>query len=268
MNYNTPQAELRFSPFYGLFKREIRRFLKVIFQTLATPLISTTLYLLIFGLSIGKEIRNIQDYPYFAFLIPGLCMMATLRNAVENASGSIVTAKFCGELEDLKMVPLSPSQITWAIGLAGLVRGGLVGGLTLMIGYFFFWFTEGHPLPIENPLHLITFLFFGGLAFAHLGLAIAMLAKNFEQVSAVNTFILLPLIYLGGVFFSLDHLHPFWQTFSKLNPLLYMVNGVRYGILGISDVSIEKSLIITIGTWLCFHLLAIYSLKKGSYQRW
>ncbi len=96
----------------------------------------------------------------------------------------------------------------------------------------------------------------------------AMLAKSFEQVSAVNTFILLPLIYLGGVFFSLNHLHPFWQTLSKLNPLLYMVNGVRYGILGISDVSIETSLMITLGTWLFLYLFAIYGLKKGSYKRW
>ncbi len=160
MNHDSPSPNLRLGPFYGLLKREIRRFLKVIFQTLATPLISTTLYLLIFGLSIGKEIRNIQDYPYLAFLIPGLCMMATLRNAFENASGSIVTAKFCGELEDLKMVPLSPSQITWALGLGGLIRGALVGSLTLAIGSFFFWYTQGSFLTIQHPFLLLIFLFF------------------------------------------------------------------------------------------------------------
>lgn len=262
------QVNLRWGPFFSLFIREIRRFLKVIFQTIATPLISTTLYLLIFGVSIGREIASIQDFSYLAFLIPGLVMMATLRNAFENASGSIVTSKFCGELEDLRMVPLSAVQITWANGLGALVRGLIVGGITLFIGDLFYLWEYQQHLPFEHPWILVIFSILGGLAFAHLGLAVSMFSKTFEEVNAVNTFILLPLIYLGGVFFSLAQLHPFWQTVSKFNPLLYLVNGLRYGLLGIADVNIGFALVVVIFTFLGFHLLAIWSLKKGSYHRW
>ena len=261
-------AQMTWTPFYSLFRREIRRFLKVIFQTLATPLINTVLYLMIFGLSIGKEIKEIHNHSYLEFLIPGLVMMSTLRNAFDNASGSIITSKFCGELEDLRISPLSPLQIAWANGLGALTRGLIVGGLTLLIGVLFNWFTTGSFVAISHPILLLFFLMVGGLAFANLGLSVAMSSVNFEQVSAVNTFILLPLIYLGGVFFSLDHLHPVWKTISKFNPLLYLVNGVRYSVLGISDVDIGISVAVAFGTLLLFHLIAVRSLSKGSYHRW
>ncbi|NGX57927.1 MAG: Inner membrane transport permease YadH [Chlamydiae bacterium] len=255
-------------PFWTVFQREVRRFLKVIFQTIATPLISSSLYLLIFGVSIGREIEVGHGISYLAFLIPGLVMMTTLRNSLDNASGSIVTSKFVGELEDLRMAPLSASQIAWGNGLAAIFRGVIVGLITLGVGFLFFWVMEERVYQIEHPGILFVFLFIGGMAFANLGLAMCMLATNFEQVSAINTFILLPLIYLGGVFFSLEQLHPFWQILSQFNPLLYMVNGVRYGMLGVSDVGVWKSFLVTLFTWICFYSLAIWSLKKGSYKRW
>ena len=246
-------SELTFSPFLALFFREVRRFMRVIFQTLATPLINTTLYLLIFGVSIGRQISNIHDYPYLAFLIPGLVMMGTLRNAFDNATGSIVTAKFCGELEDLRIVPLSPVQIAWANGLGSLVRGLLVGGVTLCIGILFYGLHQEEFLTIQYPFLMFILLSFGGFGFAQLGLAVSMISKSFEHVNAINTFILLPLIYLGGVFFSLDHLHPFWQGLSQMNPLLYLVNGLRYAMLGASDIPIERALVVTLFTTIFFH---------------
>lgn len=267
MKFENP-PNLYWSPFYSLLTREIRRFLKVIFQTVATPLISTTLYLLIFGVSIGKALEKIHNFSYLAFLIPGLLMMSTLRNAFDNSSGSIITSKFSGELEDLRIAPLSPIQIAWANGLGGLCRGLIVGLITLVIGSIFYWIDQQEFLPIHSPFLLLCFLVFGGLAFANLGLCVAMLSKNFEQVSAVNTFALLPLIYLGGVFFSLEHLHPFWQTLSLLNPLLYLVNGVRYSMLGSSDVDLYVSLSVAFFSCVLFHLGAIFSLKKGSYHKW
>jgi len=255
-------------PFWTIFKREVRRFMKVIFQTIATPLISSSLYLLIFGVSIGEKIDVGKGVSYLAFLIPGLVMMTVLRNSLENAVGSIVTSKFVGELEDLRMAPLSTTQIVWGNGLAAILRGVVVGVVTLGVGYLFFWIADHQIFPVRHPIILTLFLLIGGMAFAHLGLAICMLSTNFEQVSAINTFILLPLIYLGGVFFSLDQLHPFWQALSRFNPLLYMVNGVRFGMLGVSDVSLTLSFSVTIVTWVIFYSLAIWSLKKGSYKRW
>jgi len=255
-------------PLWTIFQREVRRFMKVIFQTIATPLISSGLYLLIFGVSIGNEIDVGKGLSYLAFLIPGLVMMTTLRNALENAVGSIVTSKFVGELEDLRMAPLSSSQIVWGNALAAILRGIIVGIVTLGVGYLFYWINEGELYQVQHPEILFLFLVIGGLAFAHLGLAICMVSTNFEQVNAINTFILLPLIYLGGVFFSLEQLHPFWQVVSQFNPLLYMVNGVRYGMLGVSDVSLATSFAVTVVTWAVFYVVAIWSLKKGSYKRW
>ncbi len=251
-----------------MFCREVRRFMRVIFQTIATPLINTTLYLLIFGVSIGAYIETIPGVSYLAFLIPGLIMMGAIRNSFDNAVGSIVTSKFVGELEDLKMAPLSPMQIVFANGLAATFRGFIVASITLAISYVFYWTSGEGLLMIEHPFILVLFLFIGSMAFSSLGLAVCMLSKNFEQVNAVNTFILLPLIYLGGVFFSLKQLHPFWQALSQFNPMLLMVNGVRYGVLGISDVNVAAALAVALCTWFFFFLFALWSLKKGSYHRW
>jgi len=260
--------DLTWTPFFAIFYREIRRFFKVIFQTVATPLISTTLYLLIFGVSIGKEISDIQNVSYLGFLIPGLVMMAILRNAFDNASGSIITAKFTGELEGLKMAPLSPNQIIFGIGFASVVRGWIVGALTWLIGLIFMNATE-QPLPLPPQLSvLILFFLMGGLAFACLGITTTMFAKNIEEISAVNTFLLVPLIYLGGVFFSLEQLHPIWQTISRFNPLLYFVNGVRFGMLGISDLDPVFCFIVSLATTFLFYLAAVWGVKKGSYQSW
>jgi ABC-2 type transport system permease protein len=172
--------------------------------------------------------------------------------------------RFCGELEELKMLPISPVQIAWGNGLGGLLRGLIVGYLTLLLGMLFYWVTKGELLTVHHPFLCLLFLILGGLSFANLGLAISMVASSFESINAINTFILLPLIYLGGVFFSLDQLHPFWQTLSKLNPLLYMVNGLRW----VSDVNIGVALWVSLIACLLLNLLAIRSLQKGYYSRW
>lgn len=261
-------SQLRFIPFATHLKREVRRFMRVLMQTLATPLISTLLYLLIFGVSIGGQIGEVGSFNYLAFIIPGLTMMATLRNAFENSSSSIVIMKFCGELEDLKIVPLSTFQIIWANTFGGLIRGVIVGLLTLVAGLFFYYGAMSSFLPLAHPFYFLIFLILGGLSFANMGLAVAMLSKSFEQVTVVNSFILLPLIYLGGVFFSLEHLHPFWIAVSKLNPLLYMIDGVRFSILGSSDLDPLFSFSISLITFAFFHGTAYLALKKGNYSRW
>lgn len=255
-------------PFLALLRREVWRFLKVIAQTVVTPMINSSLYLLIFGVSLGQSISMADGIPYLAFLIPGLVMMAALNNAFQNSSSSISIAKFSGELEDLRAAPLSSSQIIWALSLGGLVRGLVVGGITFLVGYVFYYWHQGQWLSVENPFYLLAFLIGGGLTFAKFGLAVSIWAKSFDQLSAVGSFVLLPLIYLGGVFFSLEGLHPVWQTISKFNPLLYFINGVRYGVLGKSDVGILQAGVVTLAALVICHLIARRSIQRGEFGRW
>ena len=256
------------APFYALYSREMQRFLKVIFQTVFSPLISSTLYLLIFGVSLGKSIAMAGGQSYLAFLIPGLVMMSALNNAFQNSSSSIVSGKFSGDLEDWRVVPLSDQQIIWAVSLGGLTRGLLVGFVTFLVGAAFMWFQEGTAPGFPHPFFLVYFLAVGGLSFAALGISVAFWAKTFDQVSAVGAFVLLPLIYLGGVFFSLQNLHPFWQAVSKVNPVLYLINGVRYGMLGASDVDVVTAASVSAASLVIFHALAWRSLRTGNFARW
>lgn len=260
--------DLKWLPFFVLFQREIARFMKVIAQTIVTPIVSSTLYLMIFGVSLGKQIVLDGQTSYLAFLIPGLVMMGCLNNAFQNSSSTIISAKFAGDLEDLKASPLSYTQIVWAIMLAALARGMMVGIITLIVGEASHFGVYGTLLPIEHPGILLLFLALGALCFAGLGIAVAFWAKTFDQMSAIGGFVLLPLIYLGGVFYSVDHLPPFWRQVSMVNPLLYMINGVRYGVLGRADVALEISLLISVLAFALLFLLAMRTVRKGSFQRW
>lgn len=262
------EFDLRWTPFLAALEREIRRFLRVIVQTIFTPLVNSLLYLLIFGVSLGQHIQPHGGVTYLVFLIPGLVMMGCLNNAFANSSSSIITAKFGGDLEDFRISPILHSQIVWAMSIGGVIRGFTVAFLTLLTGMVFTRIVEGAWISIEHPMILLLFLFLGGLAFAKLGICVAFWAKSFDQLSAVSGFVLTPLIYLGGVFFSLESLHPFWQAITRLNPLLYLINGVRFGLLGISDVPVEKSLAVAVLTVVIFHILALRSLKTGSFLRW
>lgn len=262
------KVDLFWVPFLTVLEREIRRFLKVIVQTVFIPLVNAVLYLLIFGLSLGGSIRMPGGISYLAFLIPGLVMMGCLNNAFQNSSSSVITAKFGGDLEDFRVSALSHTQIVWAMSIGGLIRGFFVGLVTYVTGSVFFRLAEGSFMIPAHPLILLSFLVLGGLAFAKLGICVAFWARSFDQLSAVSGFVLLPLIYLGGVFFSVSGLHPLWQTIAKWNPMLYLINGVRYGFLGVSDVPVGTAFAVGGLTVLIFHLLALRSLKTGSFLRW
>jgi ABC-2 type transport system permease protein len=268
MNYGANVKLHPWATFWTLYIREMKRFLKVIFQTVFTPLINSTLYLLIFGVSLGSKIQLDHPVSYLAFLIPGLVMMGVLNNAFQNSSSSIVSGKFSGDLEDLKVVPLTPQMIIWAMSIGGLTRGLLVGLVTWLVGAVFIGLVEGHVATIEHPLILLFFLVVGGLTFAKLGIAIAFYAKTFDQLSAIGAFVLLPLIYLGGVFFSTKGLNPVWQVISNFNPVSYLINGVRYGCLGVTDVSIPQAAAVSVLFLAIFHVLGVRALRHGSYQRW
>ena len=221
----------------GLFIREIARFFKVPLQTLGAPIVSSALYLMIFGVSLGNAIQSPDQIPYLAFLIPGLIAMSVIKNAFDNATSAIIGPKYVNELQDLRTVPLSIVQISWAKSFASLTRGLLVGLITYAVGQTFFFISEGQVLTITHPFALTYFLLVGGLSFGFLGVAIGMWSRSFEHVGAVSALVLLPLIYLGGVFFTLQNLHPIWQKISFFNPLFYIINGMRYGVLGTTDVN-------------------------------
>ena len=258
----------QYRPFLTLYYREVRRFLKVFVQTVCAPIVSSALYLLIFGVSLGKSIQLQNGLSYLAFLIPGLIMMSVLNNSFQNASSSIVSGKFGGDLEDWKTSPLGTHAILWALAFGGLTRGVIVGLITLTVGEVFYLNMNGALLIPEHPMYLATFLLIGGLSFSMFGISVAFWAKTFDHMSGVGSFVVLPLIYLGGVFFSLEGLHPFWQTLSKINPLLYFINGVRYSMLGVSDVGVGTALIVSLSALVFFHFVALNILKTSSYNRW
>lgn len=254
--------------FLTLFEKEIKRFLKVIIQTLISPIISSFLYLLVFGVSLGSSVQLKNGVPYLSFLIPGLMVMGLINNSFQNSSSSIVTSKFSGDLEDLRVVPITNMQIIFAMGLGGVVRGFLVAFVTGTVGYAFHYYKLGELLKIEHPFWILFFVLTGGLTFSFIGIFIAFIAKTFDQLSAFSTFILLPLTYLGGVFVSIESLHPIWQSISHFNPLFYLINGFRYSVIGFSDVDINISIAVSVVSVVTTYFLARYALIKGSFSRW
>lgn len=256
------------SGFLTLLEREIRRFLKVIVQTVVTPLVSSFLYLLIFGVSLGSVVNVGEQVSYLAFLVPGLMMMGLMNNAFQNSSSSIVSSKFSGDIEDLRVVPLTENEIIWALAAGALIRGLVVAAVTLAVGEIFHRMQVGEWMSIQHPWAVLYFLAAGGLLFGFIGIGIAFWAVGFEQLSAFSSFVLLPLTYLGGVFLSVEQLSPFWKQVALLNPLLYLINGLRYGMLGRSDVSVGSAVTVSLIGLAVFYLTARFSLKRGSFQRW
>ncbi len=262
------KQNIRFNPFLMLFWKEIRRFFKVAVQTVLTPSINSSLYLIIFGVSLGVSIDTGFDIPYLAFLISGLVMMSCLNNSFQNTSASIVSGKFSGDLEDLKVVPLSQQQIIWAMCFGGMTRGILVSGVNLLVGQGFYYLHFGYFMSIHSLFILVFFLITGALVYAKLGIFVAFLSKTFDQMSAVAAFVLQPLAFLGGVFFSLNNLSSFWKQISLFNPVLYLINGVRYSILGVSDVPIKSSIIVALISLIIFHGLVVFTLSRSNFKRW
>lgn len=257
----------QFIGFQTLLFKEYRRFMRVAGQTIVNPLISASLYLLIFGVNLSESITDQQGMSYLPFIIPGLVAMAILNNSFQNASSSIITSKFHGDLQDLKVVPLSPGEIIAAYSLAATLRGTIVGSAVGMVGEFFHWMKYGAFLPVEHVGLLMVFVILGGLLFGFLGLSISIYAKSFDQVNAIGTFLLVPLTYLGGVFFSVDRMPPFWKAVSHLNPLFYLINGIRYSFLGVSDLPIIYALGVSVCFVMGMFFLARYAVRNGSYTR-
>jgi len=237
--------------------REVRRFTRIWPQTLLPPAVTVTLYFIIFGNLIGSRIGDMDGFNYMAFIVPGLIMMAVITSSYANVVSSFFSMKFQRSIEELLVSPVP----NWII-LAGYVAGGMARGLGigLIVTLLSLAFTR---LSIHNlPMVVIT-VFLTSALFAVGGFINAMLATKFDDISIVPTFVLTPLTYLGGVFYSIDLLPAFWQGVSMINPILYMVNGFRYGILGVSDVNpfIALGMIVVFITILS--AVALHMLERG-----
>ena len=261
------QKRIRFQPFLTFFTREVHRFSKVLFQTVVIPIVNSSLYLVIFGVSLGQKL-SFNQVSYLEFIIPGLVMMSCLSNAFQNGSSSILSLKYGGDIIDLKVSPLTTQQILWAFAFGGVCRGCLVGGIVFCMGELFHYFYLGRWLIPASYSYLLIFVVIAGLVFSKIGVAIALWARTIDHIGAVGGLVILPLTYLGGVFFSIDILSPFWRTVSLFNPILYFINGIRYSLLGVSDVPVEMSLLVSALSLLFFHVFSVYSVRHSHYRRW
>ncbi|HDH10289.1 MAG TPA: ABC transporter permease [Deltaproteobacteria bacterium] len=242
---------------YTLADREIKRTLRIWLQTLIPPVITMSLYLIIFGEFIGSQIREIDGFSYMEFIVPGLIMMAVITNSYSNVVSSFYSAKFMKSIEELFVSPTPSWVIVAGYTIGGVTRGILVG-LLVTIGSLFF-----STFHIYNIFIVFLFVLLTSIVFSLAGMINGILAESFDDISIIPTFILTPLTYLGGVFYSISLLPDFWQKLSKLNPILYMVNGFRYGFLGITDINIFFGLIMLVIFALVLFCVNLYLIKNG-----
>ena len=240
-----------------IVNREVTRFMRIWIQTLLPPAITQTLYYVIFGKFIGSQIREIHGVSYMAFIVPGLVMMAVINNAFTNVVSSFFSSKFQRSIEEILVSPTENWAIVTGYVAGGVLRGVLVGIIVFGISIFFV-----HP-QIFDFLIIVVFIVLTAAVFSLGGLVNAIFAKKFDDISIFPTFILTPLTYLGGVFYSIHDLPVVWQRFSELNPILYMVNGFRFGFYGFSDVNVLVSIVMLIFFVIGLTWISLYLLKKG-----
>jgi ABC-2 type transport system permease protein len=240
-----------------LFAKETRRFLKVPGQTLAQPVVTTTLYFLVFGYALGGRVREVDGIPYIRFIVPGLILLTLTQNAFLNTSSSMFIAKLQGTIVDLLIAPLAVADLMLAFLGAAVLRGFMTGGLVWLIAGLFTGFE------VVRPIWVLTYVSLIAIAFASIGLAVAIWSDKFEQLNVIPTFVLTPLTFLGGVFYSAHMLPRPWDTVTRFNPILYMVEGLRFGFLGASGTSPWLGLAITGGVATIATALAARMLHTG-----
>jgi ABC-2 type transport system permease protein len=218
-----------------LFLKEVRRFSKVWLQTVLSPLVTTSLYFLVFGVALGSRLREISGVPYIQFVVPGLVMMTMVRDSFLNTSSSLFQSKINGTIIDILVAPIGTLEMLIAYVGAAMLRAMIVGLLVYLVALSFTWF------PLHHLGWTLFFTVFVTATLALLGIVAALWAQKFDHLAIFPNFVLLPLAFLGGVFYSIEMLPEPWNTISRLNPLLYMVNGLRYGFLGVADVSPSAS---------------------------
>ena len=249
----------------ALFYKEVLRFWKVGFQTVGAPVLTSVLYLLIFGHVLEDHVKVYDGVSYTAFLIPGLVMMSVLQNAFANSSSSMVQSKIMGNLVFLLLTPLSHWSWFFAYTLSAVVRGVAVGMGVLLATALFVWQSSALNFSLlpQEPLWALVFAFTGAAMLGALGLIAGLWAEKFDQMAAFQNFIIMPMTFLSGVFYSIHSLPDFWQRVSHLNPFFYMIDGFRYGFFGQSDVSPWLSLGVVGLSLFIISAVAVYLLRIG-----
>ncbi len=240
-----------------LLYKEVLRFWKVAFQTIAGPVLTAMLYLLIFGHALEDHVKVYDQVSYTAFLVPGLAMMSLLQNAFANSSSSLIMSKVMGNLVFILLTPLSYWHWFVAYVGAAVVRGLVVGLGVYVIASFF------TQISFAQPLFIFLFAVMGAAMMGTLGLIAGLWAEKFDQLAAFQNFVIMPMTFLSGVFYSIHSLPPFWQVVSHCNPFFYMIDGLRYGFFGVSDVSPWLSLSVVGGAMLMAFAIALYLLRTG-----
>lgn len=243
--------------FFTLATKESKRVIRIWRQTLVPPVITTTLYFLIFGQLIGGRIGDMHGVSYMQFIAPGLVMMTAITASYVNSASSFFLSKFTKTYEEMLISPLSTHNIIWGYVVGSVVRGGLAGILVMLVALLFITFDIHSWMMIFSTLLLTT------ISFALGGLINAVYAKTFDDVGLIPTFVLTPLTYLGGVFYSISLLPDFWQAVSKFNPIVYMINGFRYGFLGISDMPIFYTFLVLGSLCVMLYWFAFSLIEEG-----
>jgi ABC-2 type transport system permease protein len=244
--------------FYTLLRREVRRFLRIWPQTLLPPAITMTLYFIIFGNLIGSRIGEMGGFSYIQYIAPGIIMMSVINNAYANVASSFYSAKFQSHIEEMLVAPIPNYLILAGYVAGGTARGLLVGLIVTLVSLFF------THLTIEHIAITISMVALSAVMFALGGFINAIYANSFDEISIIPTFILTPLTYLGGVFYSISLLPDVWQNISLFNPILYMVNAFRYGMLGVADISVITAFTIIILCIISLTGFALYLLNRGT----
>ena len=245
------------SGFGTLLYKELLRFWKVSFQTVAAPVLTALLYLLVFAHTLEGRVQVYDGVRYTAFLLPGLVMMSVLQNSFANSSSSLIQSKISGNVIFILLPPISHVEFFCAYVLASMARGITVGACVLAVTA---WFVE---LPLASPAWIVLFALAGSAILGALGLVAGIWADKFDQLAAFQNFIIIPLTFLAGVFYSVKSLPPVWQAASHLNPFFYMVDGFRYGFFGVGDVAPVVSLAVVAGCLLLLSGLSLRMLQTG-----
>jgi len=243
--------------FFTLYKKEILRFIKVAIQTIISPLVTALLFLMVLSLAIGNERTGALGFPFITFLAPGLIAMQIIQQAFSHSSSSIMIGKIQGNIVDILYAPLSPAEVTLATILAAVTRSFIIAGISILVFSFII------ELKFYSFYYIFIYTFLGSFILGALGFIIGLWAEKFDNMASATNFIIVPLSFLSGTFYSIKRLPEILQTISELNPFFYMIDGFRYGFLGISDGSIEFGLIYLIIlsclTWFTSYIL----FKKG-----
>lgn len=244
--------------FYTIVRKDTIRQFRVWSQTFLPSVVTSVLYFLVFGAVIGDRIQNFGEFSYIHFIVPGLVMLAVITNSYSNVAFTFFTGKFFSRnIDEILVSPTPPWLLIAGYVAGGVVRGVITGILVILISLFF-----AVP-PLENILVLALFLVLSSVIFSLAGLVNGIYAKNFDGITIVPTFVLTPLVYLGGVFYSVDMLPELWKTLTHFNPIFYLINGFRYGFLGITDVSISVSIAVLVSLTAVLVGINWYMIKKG-----